>query len=153
MNLFCSCLLCCYLLCLFLLSPIIIHMSTLCHFNIGGVDSQSQSRVPTGGGVLICQFYLLLLKYHHKFSLRLLKMEDRFLSHFGIRCRLEKNVSGWLLSTTLRSDDHHRVIDPCRNNLNRCKCFFWDMIDSFWRCFYLGYTCLCICYRVGMSEG
>ena len=90
MNLYCNCLLCCYLFRLFHFSPIRSQLSTLCHFNSGEENSRSWIRVPPGVGVLICQFYLLLLKYHRSFSLHLPKREDSPLSHCVIRCRLEK---------------------------------------------------------------
>ena len=66
--------------------------------------------VLNGGGLLLYQCYLLLIKYHNKFILSLLKREDSSLLHRDIPCLPEKNVSGWLSSTTLRSEYHHRVV-------------------------------------------
>ena len=153
MNLSCSCILCCYLFLLSLFSSIFIHLSTLWHFHSGELHSQSLIRVLTGGGVPICKFYPILLQYHHKFSIRLLKREGISLLHCVIHCRLKNNVSISLLNTTLRSDDNHRVVGLCRKQLNRCKCVFCNLIDSFWICLDGGYTCLCICYHVGWAEG
>ena len=153
MNLFCGCLIWCYLFRLFYCSPIHIHLSILCHFNSGELDSWSWIRVPPSVGVLICHFYLLLLQYNHSFSLHLLKREDSSLSHCVIWCCPEKNVSGWLLSTTLHLDDHHRVVGTCHLQLNRCKCVLCNLIDTFWRCLDGCYTCLCICCHVGWAEG
>ena len=90
MNLYFGCLLCCYLFCLFLFYPIFIHLYTLCHFGSGEVDSWSQIRFPPSGGVFIFQFCLILLKYHHKLYLHILKRDDSSLSHCVIRWRLEK---------------------------------------------------------------
>ena len=61
MNLSCGCLLFCYLFRLFHFSPIRSHLSTLCQFNNGGVDSWSWIQVPLGVGVLVCQFTLFFL--------------------------------------------------------------------------------------------
>ena len=149
MNLSCGYLLCCYLFCLFLFSPILIHLSILCQFNIGEVYSWYWIRFTPGGCVLIFQFYLIVLKYHHKFCLRLLKREYSSLSHFLIRSRPDNNVSGWLFNTTLHLDDQCMVVGPYYNQLNRCKCVFCNIIDAFWRCLDGGCTCLCICYNVG----
>ena len=153
MNLSCGCLICCYLFRLFFFYPIRSHLSILWHFKSSEVDPWCWIRVSPGAGVLICQFYLSLLKYHNSFSLRLLKREDSSLLHCVIRCRLEKNVSWWLLSTTLCSDDHHRVIVPCRFQLIRCKSVFCNLIDAFWRGLDGGYTCLFICYHLGWAKG
>ena len=153
MNISCGCLLFYYLFRLFQLSPIHIHLSTLCHFNRGGVYPRCWIRFPPGAGVLIFQFYFPLLKYHHSFSLHLLKRENSSLSHCVIRCRPKKNVSWWLLSTALILDDHHRVIGPYHLQLNRCKCVFFNLIDYFWRGLDGGYTCRCICYNVGWDKG
>ena len=131
MNLSCGCLLFWYLFCLFHFSPIRSHLSTLCHFDSGKIDSWSWIRVPPGVGILIFQFYLLLLKYHHSLSLHLLKREDSSLSQCIIRCRPEKNISRWSLSTNLCSDDHHRVVGPCHLQLNKWKCVFCNLIDEF----------------------
>ena len=133
MNLYCGCLLWCYLFSLFLFSTIRSHLSILCHFNSGKVDSRSLTMVPPGFCVLVCQFYLLLIKYHHSFSLHLLKRGDSSLSHCVICSRPEKNVSWWLPSTTLLLEDHQMVFGPCRKKLNRYKCVFWNLIDAFWR--------------------
>ena len=144
MNLYFGYLLCCYLFCLFLFSPIFIHLYTLCHFDIGEVDSWSQIRFPPSGGVLICQFCLILLKYHHKLYLHILKRDDSSLLHCVIRWRPEKIFSRWLLITTLCSDDQNKVVGPCRKQLNGYKCVFWNLIDAFCRCLDGGYTCLWI---------
>ena len=117
----------------------------LCDFSSGELDPRCWIMVAPGVGVLIFQFYLLLLIYHHSFSLHLLKREESSLLYCVIHCRPEKNVSWWLLSTTLRSDDHHRVIGTCHLKMNRCQCVFWNLIDSFWKGLDIGYTCLCIC--------
>ena len=153
MNLSRGCLLCCDLFRLLRFSYIFIHLSTLCHFNSGEVDPQCWIRVPPGVGVLIFQFYLPLLKCHNSLSLHLLKKEDSLLSHCVISCHLENNVSWWLLSTTLRSDDHHMVIGPCHLQLNRWKNFFYYLIDASWIGLDRGYKCLCICYHVGWAKG
>ena len=142
MKLSSGCLLCCYLFRFFHFSPILSHLSTLVHFNSGEVDSQSWIRVPTGVGVLIWQFYLLLLKYNHSLSIHLLNREDSLILHCIICFRPEKNVSWWLLSTTLCSDDHLRVVGPCHLQLNRCNLVFCNLIDAFWRCLDGGYTFL-----------
>ena len=128
---FCSYLLCCYLFPLLLFRTILSHQCTLCQFNRSDEDSRSEIRIPPAGGVLICQFYLLLLRYHHKLSLHLLKMGYKLISHCVIHCRLEKNFYGWFSSTTLSLDDHHRVIGPCHLKLNRCNCVFCNLIDAF----------------------
>ena len=73
MNISSSCLLCCYIFRLTHCSPICSHLSTLIRFSSGEVDPRCLIRVTPGVGVLICQFYLLPLKYHHSFSLHLLK--------------------------------------------------------------------------------
>ena len=62
MNLSCGCLLCCYLFSLFLFYPILFHLYKLCQFNSGEVDPLIRIIVPPGGGVLIFQFYFLLIK-------------------------------------------------------------------------------------------
>ena len=90
MNLSRGCLLCCDLFRLLRFSSIFIHLSTLCHFNSSEVDSWSWIRFPPSFGVLVCQFYLPLLRYNHSFSLHLLKREDSSLSQCVIRCRQEK---------------------------------------------------------------
>ena len=66
-------------------STIISHLSTLSHFNSSEVDSRSRIRIHPGGGDLIFQFYLLLIKYHHSLSLHLLKREGSLLSRCVIR--------------------------------------------------------------------
>ena len=76
---------------LFRFSPIFSHLSTLCHFNSGEGDSRSRIMVPPGVGVLILQFYLLLLKYHLSLSLHILKREDILILHCVIRCRPENS--------------------------------------------------------------
>ena len=153
MNLSCGFLLCCYLFHLFHFSPIRSHMYTLCHFNSCELNSRSWIRVPTGVGVLICQFWLPLLNYHHSLSLHLLKREDSSIFHCVIHCLPEKNVSLWLLITTLRSDYHHRFVGPCHLQLNRCKYVFFNMVYAFWRGLGGDYTCLCICYHIGWDKG
>ena len=153
MNLYCGCLICCYLFCLFLFFTIISHLLTLCNFNSSEIYYWSRIRVPPGGGVLICQLYLLLLKYHHKSSLHLPKSYYRLLLHSVIYCHLDRNDSWWLLITTLLLDDHHRLVGTCHNQLNRCKCLFCNMIYDFRRFLDGGYTCLCIFYHVGRDEG
>ena len=153
MNLFCGCLLCCYIFRLFRFSPICSHMSTLCHFNSGEVYSWSWIGVPPGVCVLICQFYLPLIKYHQSFSLRLLKREDSSLLHCVIRFRLENNVSLWLLSTNLLLDDHYRFVGPCHLQFIRCECVFCNLIDAFWRGLDGGYTCLCVCIMLSGLRG
>ena len=130
-NLSCGCLLFCYFPPLFLLSPIIIRLYTLFHFSSGEVDYWSWIRVTPGGGVLIFQFYLLLPKYHNKLYLHLLKREDSSLSRCVIRFCPKKNVSGWLSSITLCSDDHHRIVGWCCEKLNRHKFVFCNLIDYF----------------------
>ena len=149
MDLSCGCLICCYLFCLLLFSPIIVHLFMLCHFNSGEVDSWCWIRVPPGDGVLILQFYLPLLKYHHKSSLHLLYREDSLISHFVIRCRSEKSDYLLLLNTTLCWDDQNRFVGIFRKQPNRCKCVLWNLIYAFWRFLDGGYICLCICYHVG----
>ena len=62
---------------------------------------RSRIRIPPNGGVLIFQYYLLLLKYHHKLSLNILKMEDSSLLHRVIRYRPENIIFGWLSGTTI----------------------------------------------------
>ena len=57
-----------------------------------------------------------------------------------------------ILNTTLHSDDHNRVLGPCRNQLNRFKCVFCNIIGAFWICLDGGYTWLCVCYHVGGDE-
>ena len=54
---------------------------------------------------------------------------------------------------TLTAVRYHRVVGPCRKQLNRCKCVLCNLIDTFWRYLDGGYICLCICYRVGWDEG
>ena len=131
MNPSCGCLLCCYIFRLFLFSPILSHLYTLCHFNSGEVYSRSRIRVPPGGGVLVYQFYFTVLKYHHKLFLHLLKRGGSLLSHRVIRSLPGKNVSGWLSSTTLCLDDHHKVVGPCHLQFIRCECVFCNLIDAF----------------------
>ena len=133
-------------------SPILGHLYTLCHVNSGEVDFRSRSRFPLDGGVLICHFYLFLINYHHKFSIHILKREDSSLLNCAIRCRLEKNVSGWLLNTALQSEGWHRFFGTCCKKLNRCKCFFWNPIDASWIFLGGGYTCLYICYHNGWAD-
>ena len=60
---------------------------------------------------------------------------------------------GWLLNTTIHSDDHLRVAGPCRKQLNRWKCVFCNLIDAFWICLDEGYTCLCIFIMLGWMKG
>ena len=81
MNISCGCLLSYLIFRLFLFSPIISHLSKLFHFNSGEVYPQTQIKVPPCGGVLIYQFYLLLLKCHHKSILHIVNREDSSLSH------------------------------------------------------------------------
>ena len=138
---------------LFLLSPIPICHYSVCYFNSSGVDSRSWIRVPTGYGVLVFQFYLLMLKYHQSFFLHLLKREDSSILHCVIHCRPEKNVSWWFLSTNLCSDDQNRFIGTCTLKLNRCKCVLCNIIDTFWICLDGDYTCLCIFIRLDGLRG
>ena len=60
-----------------------------------------------------------------------MKRQEILISHFVVYCCPEKNVYVWLLSITLRSDDHHKVVGPYSKKLNRCKCVFCNMIDAF----------------------
>ena len=113
MNLSCGCLLYSYLFRLFNFFPILSHLSTLCHFNSGELYPKIWIVVPPVVGVLIWKFYLVIFKYHHSFYLHLMKKEDSLLSHCVICCCPEKNVFWRLLSTTLYSDENHRVVGPC----------------------------------------
>ena len=131
MNISYGCNPCFYLFCILVLSSFIIHLSTLFHHNIGEVDSRSRIRIPPGGCVLIFQFYLIFFKYNHKLSLHILKTEYSSLLHCVIQCRPEKHFYVWLSSNTPRSDDHHRISGPCCNELNRCKCVFYNLFDEF----------------------
>ena len=153
MNFSCGCLHCCYLFRLFHYSPIHSHLYILFHFNSGEVYFLSWIVVPTGVGVLIFQFYLIFISYHHSFPLHILWREYSLRLHCVIRCSPEKYFYRWFSGTTLRSDDHHRVISICNFQLNRFKCVFCDLIDAFLRCLDKGYTCLCICYHNGWDEG
>ena len=83
---------------LFLFYPILSHLSTLCHSNSGEVDSQSWIRVPPGGGILIFQFYLLLLKYHHKLSLR----HTKFVMNHGAAWFQEDSSLNWFTKLPIR---------------------------------------------------
>ena len=153
MNLSCGCFLWCCLFGLLLFSLILIHLSILCHFNSCEVDYWSRIRSFPGVGVLVCQFYLIFLKFHHKFYINLLQREGSFISHHVIHWRPDKNVYGRFSSTTFWLENHHRVVGPCSNQLNRCKCVLWNLIDYFWRFLDGGYTRLCIYYPVGRAEG
>ena len=152
MNLYCGCLLYCYLFCLFLFYPILIRLSILCHFNSGELDSQSRIRFPPGDDVLIWQFCLLLLKYHHKFSLNILKRKGSSISQCFICCCPERNVSRWFSSATLHSDDHHRVVGTCCKQINRYKCVFLNLIDNFWRFLEDTHACVFVIFLVWLRD-
>ena len=75
-----GCILCCLLFCLFLFSTIFIHQPALHHFSSGEVDSRTRIRVLPGSQIIL-QSHLLLLQYHHIFSLNFLNRDDILFPH------------------------------------------------------------------------
>ena len=152
MNLSCSYLLWCFLFCLLPFSPILSHLSILCHFNRCKVYFPKSNQVSSLWWYPHLTVYSIFLNCHHELILCIMKRDDSLLLYRVIRYLPEKNVSVCFSSTTLRSEDHHKVISTCLKKLDMNKCVSCNFIDAFWRCLDGGYTCLCICFRVGESE-
>ena len=144
MQLSCGCIIFCYLSFIYIFPLIISHLSTLCHFKSNELDSRSQISIPPGGCGLIFQFYLLFIKYHHKFSINIWRgMTVCFWTVSYASARIIMFLDGcWILPFSCMITIGFLVlILILRSN--------WCLL----KILYGSYTCLYICYHVGWDEG